>query len=67
MLILINIAMSFYDAHEEERLANCLKVITENPKAKKKVLAQQYRVSYDKLRRWIRHVADQRGNGGHNK
>jgi hypothetical protein len=66
-LILINIAMSFYDVHEEERLANCLKVIAENPRAKKKALARQYRVSYDKLRRQIRHIADQRGKRGHNK
>ena len=32
--------MSFYDAHKEERLANCLKVIAENPRAKKKALAR---------------------------
>ena len=59
--------MSFYDAHEEERLATCLKVIAEDPRINQKALARKHRVSYDKLRRRIRHVPDQRAKGGHNK
>ena len=36
--------MSFYDAHDEERLAACLKVIAENPKIKQKALARKHHV-----------------------
>ena len=59
--------MYFYDAHEEERLAACLKIIAGNPRIKQKALARKHRVLYDKLRRRIRHVPDQRAKGGHNK
>ena len=43
--------MSFYDAHEEKRLATCLKVIAENPRIEQKPLARKHRVSYEKPRR----------------
>ena len=59
--------MSSFDAEEEKRLAICLKSISENPRVKIAALARKHRVSYDKLRRRIRHVPDQRAKGGHNK
>jgi hypothetical protein len=59
--------MSSFDAKEEKRLAICLKSISENPRVKIAALARKRRVLYDKLRRRIRHVPDQRAKGGHNK
>jgi hypothetical protein len=59
--------MSSFNAEKEKRLAICLKSISENPRVKIATLARKHRVSYDKLRRRIRHVPDQRAKGGHNK
>ena len=59
--------MSLFDAEEEKRLAICLKTISENLIVKMTALARKHRVSYDKLRRRIRHVPDQQAKRGHNK
>jgi len=59
--------MPNYDSKEEEQLTDCLQIIAKNPRIKLARLARELRVLYDKLRRRIRHVADGRLNGGHNK
>ena len=59
--------MSSFDAEEEKRLLICLDIVQTNPGTKLAKLAREKRVSYDKLRRRIRKVPDQRAKGGHNK
>ena len=59
--------MPNYDPIEEKRLAECLQIIQDHPYTKLAKLAREKRVSYDKLRRRIRHVQDGRSTGGHNK
>ena len=59
--------MAKFDLAEEERIQVCLTLLRENPKLKKKKLARQQRVSYDKLRRRIQGVPDRTAAGGQNK
>jgi hypothetical protein len=59
--------MPCFDAEEEKRLLICLDIVQTNPGTKLAKLAREKRVSYDKLRRRIRKVPDQRAKGGHNK
>lgn len=57
--------MSCSDTEEEKRLLICLDIFQNGPWAKLAKLAQEKRVSYDKLR-WGK-VPDQRAKGGHNE
>jgi hypothetical protein len=59
--------MAKFDPAEEERIQVCFTLLRENPKLKKKKLARQQRVLYDKLRRRIQGVPDRTAAGGHNK